>query len=135
MSRRPFQRKTRRPKTTRVPKTRAGGEWTEAAYWSFIRSLLRQGSIRWPPRTTAKLKFRRPSQSANKRLKWEYQCGCCQRWWPDKEIEVDHVYACGTLKSYDDLPRFVQRLFCEPEELVVLCKECHQGKTNKDRGL
>lgn len=120
----------RRGKTDRVPRTRAGGQWTEAAFWAFIRSLLRQGSIRWPPRRNVKIRCRRPNQSANKRMKWEYQCDTCQQWFPDKLTEVDHVEACGTLKSFDDLPRFVARLFCEPEELVVLCKECHRRKTH-----
>ena len=32
----------RRPKTDRVPRTRAGGTWTEAGFWGFLRSGVRE---------------------------------------------------------------------------------------------
>lgn len=114
----------------RVERTRAGGTWTEARFWAFVRSLLRQGTLRWPPRNDVKKRARRKSQSENKRLKWEYQCHKCRRWYAEKNVEVDHVLECGSLKSFRDLPRFVERLFCEEDQLVVLCKGCHKGKTH-----
>ena len=117
----------RKAKTDRVPRTRAGGEWTEAAFWGFIRSGLRQMSRRWPPLVRHALtESRRKSKSENKRLKWEFQCHQCDAWFPRKEIEVDHIVPCGTLKSFSDLSVFAERLFCESEGLRVLCLKCHQ---------
>lgn len=121
----------RRPKTERVPRTRAGGEWTEAAFWAFIRSGLRGMSRRWPPLVRLAMKRqRRPNQSSNRRMKWEFQCQDCQRWFPGKLVEVDHIEPCGSLKSFEDLPGFAARLFCEVDGLQVLCNECHGAKTS-----
>lgn len=106
-------------------------QWTEARFWGFIRSLLRQGSRRWPPIYEAKKEARRPSRGSNKRQKWEYQCAECKNWFPDKQVEIDHIEEVGTLKNYEDLPGFVERLFCSKDELRVICKECHKRKTYK----
>lgn len=123
---------SRRAKTNRVPRTRAGGEWTEAAFWGFIRSGLRQLSRRWPP--IVRQIFvgkRRMSQSANKRLKWEFQCEQCGGWFPRKAIEVDHVEPCGQLRSFEDVAVFSERLFCEAEKLRLYCVTCNQKRKNE----
>lgn len=44
---------------------------------------------------------------------------------------VDHINPCGTLKSFEDVRGFVERLFCEAEGLRLLCEECHQKQTNQ----
>jgi hypothetical protein len=119
----------RRAKTNRVPRTRAGGEWTEAAFWGFIRSGMRQLSRRWPPLVRIALnEVKRKSQSENKRLKWEFQCNHCSEWFARKHVEVDHIVECGSLKSFADLSQFADRLFCEASGLRVLCVKCHQKR-------
>lgn len=123
----------RKGKTERVPRTRAGGEWTEAAFWGFLRSNIRLISRKWPPRKNVLLAARRPSQSENKRLKWEHQCSECKGWFPAKEVEVDHLVPCGTMSSWDEFREFSERLFCEADGLTVHCKTCHQSKTNESR--
>lgn len=104
-----------------------------AAFWGFIRSALRQKSRWWKPILQAKLAARRRYKGPNKRLKWEYFCSKCGKYYPDKNIEVDHIIPCGTLRSGDDLKGFVERLFCEAEHLVVLCKPCHKIKTKNEK--
>jgi 5-methylcytosine-specific restriction endonuclease McrA len=121
---------SKQPKKPRVPKTRAGGTMTEAGFWSFLRSNLRLASRKWAPRRQVLVSARRPSQSENKRLKFEHQCNECLKWFPQKEVEVDHVLPVGSLRSFDDLPGFVERLFCEIDGLVVLCEQCHHVKTH-----
>ena len=112
------------------PKTRAGHEWTEARYWGFIRSALRQASRRWPPIARQALgAVRRPYSGLNPRQRWEYPCATCGGWYPAKEVQVDHVEPCGTLTAYADLPGFVERLFCEADRLRVVCRECHKKIT------
>lgn len=129
--RRPL-RATRKPKTGRVPRTRAGGEWTEAAFWSFLRSGLRQLSRRWPPVTRLVwAESRRPYLGPNKRQKWEHQCAACGTWGKRADMQADHILPCGPLRSWDDLPIFTQRLLCEVEGVRILCERCHVAWTNK----
>jgi len=123
----------RKPKTDRVPRTRAGNEWTEAGFWGFIRSGLRGMARRWPPVVRGALKRRqRKSQSLNRRLKYEYQCELCLRWFDRKSVQVDHIVPCGTLKSFADLSVFAERLFCETDGLRVLCVECHEKRKTEE---
>jgi 5-methylcytosine-specific restriction endonuclease McrA len=117
-----FMAKTKRE---RVPKTRGAGTLTESAFWSMIRSALRQKSRWWKPIQLCKQKARRNYKGSNKRQKYEYKCAICEGWFPDKNIEVDHINPAGSLKCGDDLKGFVERLFCEIDNLRVLCKPCH----------
>lgn len=115
----------------RVPKTRAGKTWTEARFWSFLRSALRLASRKWPPRRIALEASRRSYDGPNVRQKWEYQCAVCGRWWSAKQIEVDHISPCGSLRSFGDLATFAERLFCEAEHLRVVDKVCHKLLTSR----
>jgi 5-methylcytosine-specific restriction endonuclease McrA len=118
---------------SRVPKTRNSGTMTESAFWSFIRSALRNKSRWWKPITECKQKARRPYTGPNKRLKFEYQCNECKGWYPEKQINVDHIIPAGTLTCSADLSGFIERLFCEQENLQVLCEKCHDIKTQNER--
>jgi len=115
----------------RVPRTRGNNTMTEAGFWSFIRSGLRSKSQRWPPKYAVKKEAKRTV--TGKRHRYEYQCNVCKGWFKDKEVEVNHIVPCGTLKSFDDLPQFVERLFCEKEGLEVICKGCHKKETAKQK--
>ena len=123
-------------KTTRKPKverTRNAGTMTESAFWSFIRSALRQKSRWWKPITQCKMKARRPYKGPNKRQKFEYQCRYCEQWFPEKRVNVDHITPAGQLRTANDLPGFVERLFCEIDGLQVLCSNCHDEKTKLEK--
>lgn len=123
----------RRPKMNRVPKTRAGNTWTNAGWWGFLRSGLRQLSTRWPPLRNVVKAHRRPYVGPNKRQKFEVQCADCEQWYKASETHVDHIIPCGSLKSFDDVQGFVERCFCEADGLRVLCTQCHQVRTNSQR--
>ena len=118
-----------------VPKTRCNGTMSEAAFWSFIRSALRQKSRWWKPISVCKLNARRDYKGVSKRQKYEYQCKKCKKWYPEKQVNVDHVLPAGSLNCADDLPGFVERLFCEQDNLQVLCVSCHDKKTLKEKQL
>jgi 5-methylcytosine-specific restriction endonuclease McrA len=119
-----------------VVKTRNAGTMTESAFWSFIRSALRQKSRWWKPIAKAKESARRkhivPKGSKSKQ-RWEYQCAACQNWFAEKGVNVDHKVPAGSLKSAADLPGFVERLFCEVDNLQVLCSKCHDQKTEYEK--
>lgn len=125
----------RRSKIPRAksPKVRNGGTMTESAFWSFIRSALRNKSRWWKPITECKLKAKRAYKGPNKRQRFEYQCNACKNWFAEKLINVDHIVGAGSLNCADDLPGFVNRLFCEQDNLQVLCKTCHDTKTKLEK--
>lgn len=118
---------------TRTPPYRHHPAWSEARFWSFIRSALRSAWSRYPPKYIVVANARRVSQSANKKLKWEFQCNECKDWFPQKETSVDHIKPAGTLRCYEDLPKFVEQLFVGVDDLQVLCSACHASKTLKER--
>jgi 5-methylcytosine-specific restriction endonuclease McrA len=125
-------RKTKVKKSA-TPKPRNAGTMTESAFWGFIRSALRQKSRWWKPITQCKQKARRAYKGPNKRQKFEYQCSQCKEWHAEKNINVDHIIPAGTLKCANDLPGFVERLFCEADNLQVLCSGCHDMKTKQEK--
>ena len=124
---------TKRKGVARTPPFPAYEEWSTARFWSFIRSALRSRQLRWPPRNSAKMKARRKYEGSNKRQKFEYQCSECKNWFPDKEVEMDHIVEVGSLKDFQDLPGFVERLFCEESGWRVCCKRCHKQITQEQR--
>jgi len=116
--------KQRKPKTTRVPKTRNGNTMTESAFWQMIRATLRSRTRWWIPRLNALKDARRNYQGKNKRQKWEFKCADCEQYFPQKMIEVHHSNEVGQLLNVGDLPLFIERLFAE-DGWVCLCKNCH----------
>lgn len=117
----------------RGAKLYAGETWTSARYFSFIRSGLRAMWQKYPVKWQVLQEAKRAYEGTDKRIKWEYQCNSCKQWFLGKNVSVDHIEPAGSLKTYDDLPRFVQRLLCERENLQVLCKDCHDQKSAEER--
>lgn len=114
----------------RVKRTRNAETLTESEYFSKIRSALRNAFRYWKPALKALEKASRKNQSSNKKLKKEYQCKMCLQWWPRKSVEIDHIIECGSLRSYEDIAPFLQRLTTEDVNgFQVLCKDCHKKKT------
>jgi 5-methylcytosine-specific restriction endonuclease McrA len=118
---------------TLTPRTRNAGTMTESMFWSFIRSALRNKSRWWKPITQCKMQSRRAYKGPLKRQKFEYQCNECKNWFPEKNINVDHIIPAGSLNCANDLPGFVERLFIEVEGLQVLCSGCHNIKTQNEK--
>lgn len=103
---------------------------------SFIKSALRSASQRWPPRYSS-LNDACIGQQINPksgRLAKHYTCGECKKAFPAKDVQVDHIKPIIDPKvgfvTWDIL---IQNLFCEKENLQVLCKTCHQIKTNAEK--
>ena len=45
-------------------------------------------------------------------------------------VDVDHLDPVGTLRCYEDINGFYERLWCPIEGLRVLCKPCHHEITH-----
>ncbi len=117
----------------KVEKIRNHGTMTESAFWGMIRSFLRQKSRWWKPIQECKQKAKREYKGVNKRQKFEYKCNVCNKYFPEKEIQVDHIIPVGTLKCGKDLEIFVEKLFCELDNLQCICTSCHLIKSNNER--
>ena len=116
--------------------SRNGGTMTESQYFSKIRSILRSGFRYWKPMQLALEAVSRPSQSLNKRIKKEYQCAKCKKWYKRADVEIDHKVECGSLTNYEDIVPFIQRLTKENVDAYqILCKPCHKLKTDAFRQL
>ena len=116
----------------RVARTRNLNTETESGHMGKIRSALRRLSRFWKPALAALELAHRPYTGPNKRIKHEYQCFHCRNWKLRKEVEINHIVPCGTLKRYTDVPSFLERLFCEDTAgYSILCKECHNKVTQE----
>jgi 5-methylcytosine-specific restriction endonuclease McrA len=116
----------------RGEKTRCSGNWTEARYTSFIRSALRGAFRRWQPRydVLADAYTRVTKNKTSGRQAKHYRCATCKEEFPQKQMQVDHKEPIGALKSWDE---FIEKLFCEKDNLQAICKPCHLIKTNKEK--
>ena len=121
-------------KQPKEPLVRGHGTMTESQYLGWIRSALRSKSLRWLPRTKAIEASRRPYKGPNKQQKWECQCALCSLWFKQKDICVDHFpIAAGSIKSVADIGPFANNLFCEVDNLRVLCYACHDTHTLSEK--
>lgn len=120
-------------KRTRSPPFPPFPTWTTSQFWSFVRSGLRSKFNRWPPKLEAKKEARREYTGPNKRLKFEYLCDECKQWHQEKNVEMDHIVPCGSLKNFSDLPGFLERIACSKEGFRCLCKPCHKLITKEQR--
>lgn len=114
-----------------VPLTRCSETMTEAQFFSWIRSHARKLSIKWKPRTNFLKENRMPYVGPNRRAKWGYRCRNCLGFFIRKDIEVNHLIACGSIKCFEDIGGFYERLLCEKDGYEILCKGCHRKTTNK----
>ncbi len=115
---------------TKAPLVRCGNTMTESAYLAWIRSALRSKSLRWPPRNEALKLARRSYKGVVKQQKWEYLCAICNLWFKAKDVIVDHYpVAAGSILSVEDIGPFANNLYCEVDNLRVLCKPCHDVHT------
>ena len=107
---------------------RNGGKWTEGRWNSFVTSTLRAGSRKYPPKfeTLNEAKTEKRINPKSGRLAQHYLCASCGDEYVAKEVQVDHIVPIGTEKTWDE---FVEGLFCEKDNLQVLCLVCHKKKT------
>jgi hypothetical protein len=70
------------------------------------------------------------SESKKKRV--YYQCNHCKEWFSSKEIQVDHIDPVIPIQipfKYMNIDVVVDRVFCDPSNLQVLCKKDHLQKS------
>lgn len=108
--------------------------WTEGRIKSFITSVLRAGSRKWPPKYNT-LNSACVGQKINEksgRLAKHYKCKKCKQDFPAKDVTVDHIKPVVGPEGFVSWDLFIERLFCPEKNLQVLCKSCHSIKTKKE---
>lgn len=113
---------------------RCGGTMTESQWLAWVRSALRSKWLRWPPRAAALKAAQVPYKGENKRRLYSYQCAMCYNLFPQQEVEVDHYpHDAGSILSAQDIGEFCNNLFCETDNLRVVCRPCHAAYTLSQR--
>lgn len=111
-------------------------EWTNAKFRGWIISLLRRGTMRWPPRNQclANAKTKKKRNKKTNRLAQHYRCNGCKKEFPLREVCVDHIQpVVSTKEGFTDFDRYIERMYCSIEGLQVLCKTCHDEKSAEER--
>lgn len=126
-----------------------GVPWkTEAAYWSWVRGVLRAGWSRHPVKLEYikqnRHKVKNPNPNGRVPTVWGMTCAQCKGKFPvnlNKKvkkrieeltgekpicIEINHKNSASSLRCKADLENFAGRLlYVTLEDLEALCQECH----------
>lgn len=105
-----------------------------------IRGALRKTFARSPAVIAALRAVRREMPrvkldgTSAKRPHVQYQCAVCTEWHSSTKVSVDHVEpVISTDEGFKDWNTFVERLFCDSNNLQVICETCHKTKTYSER--
>ena len=120
-----------------------GGAWTQARFNSFIKSLLRAGTFKWPPKNKVKQKARTERGiylcAGYKRKSHKVPASLPPKKGNKKRINnavVDHISPVIDpnigFVSWDSV---INRMFCEEDGLQVLCHLCHTRKSMDEREI
>lgn len=112
-------------------RTYNNGTWTKAKWTAWIKNILRRGSYRWPPRYEA--------IKAAKVERGVYMCrgyGRRAHRVRHKEIQIDHIVpVIDPATGHTTFDKYINRLFCEADNLQILCLSCHKAKTKNERKI
>ena len=114
---------------------------TEAAFLSYIRGGIRRhlwakSPIKLEFIKRARKRIKNPVEANLKRFPevWGGECEICRKEFALKDMEVDHKTGEHALRSVLDIQSFVEGIvFVTHEDLALLCKPCHKGKTYSER--
>lgn len=92
---------------------------------TFAKGALRRASLMWPPISEARRLARKaPNQ---------YECAMCHELFKSKDTQIDHVQSViDIMKGWQGWDSYIERLFCDVENLACLCTTCHDSKTRSE---
>lgn len=63
-------------------------------------------------------------------------CSVCKKGFKRERVHVDHKEpVVDPNKGFETWDIYIARLFCDSSNLCILCKACHQRKTNAERKI
>lgn len=118
----------------KAEKTRCSGTWTEARYNSFIKSGIRSLTRKWKPMfdCLAEAKTWKKVNPKTGREAMHYKCAECGNDFPLKEVVVDHIEPIVPTDHHATWDEIIERALVEKDGFQVLCKPCHQPKSNEE---
>jgi hypothetical protein len=101
---------------------------------SAIRGAIRKVWMRFP----SKLHFLQTrailDTNPDTRTKWLYRCEKCRGLFKQTDVNVDHRQGENPCAKLEDVASYAQALLgVGPEDLQLLCLECHANKTHAER--
>lgn len=125
------------PTKKKIEKPYNGGQWTQARFNSFIKSGLRKLSMKWGPINQCK-KDARVSRGV-------YRCAICGKDVPcsikekgkrKQNVFVDHIVPIISPEmGFESWDTTISRMFCEKENLQLVCRSCHTLKTQEEQRI
>ena len=112
--------------------------WTDAKWKGWIVSLLRRGTMRFPPRNDAlrAAKTEKKINTLTGRMAQHYECCSCKEQFTAKGVVVDHVEPVIPVGvGFTTWDEYIERMFCPVDNLQVLCGTCHDVKSKEERQL
>lgn len=118
-------------------KTRCSGKWTEARFNSFVKGGLRRMTMKWAPISEC---LREASTKRGFKM-----CAGCKQEVPVtvkedggrkrvKNVHVDHILPIvDPAVGFTTWDECINRMFCEKDNLQVLCSKCHSAKTEEEK--
>jgi len=110
---------------------------TKAEFFKYIRGALRMQWKRYP----LKIEFKNSraisnfegSGVTNPRVKKVVQCDECKNWFAQSATEVDHLKPCGTIRDWETASTFMHNMFCDKDNMSIVCVPCHALRTYSER--
>lgn len=114
------------------------GRWTKARFQAFIKSILRAATRKWGPINEARKNAwleRGVYKCAGYKKRWhKVPASIVVKGKRINNVFVDHISPIIDRNvgfvSWDDV---INRMFCEIDNLQVLCRDCHDRKTADER--
>lgn len=120
---------------------------TDAKFFGRLSSMIRKEWMYSKPYRDALARAKVPYSSPSSKRKFQTKCeGCGNKYFLGERVvvgqtkdgkektklayQVDHKEDVGSMKSFGSLSGVIERLFCSPEGLQVLCVFCHKEKTH-----
>ena len=110
--------------------------WSDAKWRSWVVSLLRRGTMKFPPRNEA-LRAAKTEKKINEktgRIAQHYQCAGCLQEFPAKGVVADHILpVVDTVRGFVDWNTYIERMFCAIDKWQIICRSCHDVKSAQER--
>jgi hypothetical protein len=112
-----------------------GVPWkTESAFYGWVRGQLRKGWTRHPVKNLLLQNNRFKKDNGKGRMTWHLECSQCKQDTPQTKIQIDHIHPAGSLKTTEDIGKFVERLyFVTFDTIRPVCIPCHEVITFAER--
>lgn len=113
-----------------------GGAWTASRMASFIKSVIRMGSRKWPQKYEAlnRALIGKRLDPRTGKMSNRYKCAGCNNLFKATEVQVDHIDPVVSVEDgFIDWNEYIMRMYCEADGFQILCSECHGVKTENER--